>query len=286
MAGIGDWTVWKQTCSLDLCPPGTQAELRAFAHSRFRKYAATYSYTTGVQDPGSMMPAPAQAWHLFETWFCLRNTREGKSYKEWLFARRGPDASACLDAVQGGASLLMRDVVREWLLREMPGRGHLSLSAPAGDADEAVPDLQELMPGPSDTRGEVEGRDLARIAGEEAREAVSGLSHRERVALLARELGLPLSSPAALIAADCGKSQLSAAYLTALRNIAGGASARHPGEDNETLASLSVAVFEATKKQIILWGKSEIACRRLFYIVETAGSGRRQPQEAAAFAGG
>jgi hypothetical protein len=222
-----------------------------------------------------MTPEAAEAWHLFETWFCLRNTREGKSYKEWLFARCGPDASAWLDTVQGGASLLMRDVVRECLLREMPRKGHLSLSAPPGDGDEAVPDLQELLPDASDTRGEVEGRDFARIAGEEAHQAVSDLGRRERVALLARELGLPLSSPAALIAADCGRSQLSAAYFTALRNIAGGVSARHPGEDNQTLASLCVAVFEAAKKQIILWGESEIACRRLFHIVETAASGGR-----------
>jgi len=284
MAGIGDWTVWKQTCALDLCPPGTQSELRAFARSRFLRYAIAYAHTTNGVDPKALTPEPAEAWHLFETWFRLRNTREGKSYKEWLFARCCPDSPSLLDAVQGGATLLMRDVVRERLARELPKRRQVSLNAPAWEGDEDAPELQELLPDASDTRREAERRELSGIAAAEALETVSGLNSRERVALLARELGLPLSHPAVVRAADCGKSQLSVAYHTALRNIAEGVRARHPDEENHTLASLSVAVFDATKKQIILWGRSEMACRPLFYMVEAAdaGSGRLQEKPVSA----
>jgi len=268
MHTIEHWTMWKDKCALALCGAEAQSSLRAFAHARFHKFASAFAKATNAPDPNALTPSAAETWHWFETYLRLRNTGEGKSYKHWLFARGGSEEDATLDRVQGGATLLMRDVVRERLRREFSSRKMVSLDAPigTGHAGDAA-DLHELLPGYADTAKEVEEKELRSMAVAEADGAIFAMSFRERVALLARELGLSLAHPSVTSAADCGKSVLSTAYHDALQGVATHVKSRFPRDDRTTLALLTVLVFEEVKKSILLWGKSEKACAQLFLLV-------------------
>ena len=266
MQTIEHWSAWKEKCALALCSLETQAALRGFAHSRFRKYAAAYGRTTNVPEPHLLTPEPAVAWHLLETHSRLGNTRQGKSYKKWLFARGGGESGA-LDGIQAGATLLVRDVVREQLRREYSPPHMVALDAPAGVPEGDFPTgLHELLPGPWDTRADVEERDMESIALAEAASFFAVLTRRERVALLAREVGLPLSHPSVTEAAGCGKSVLSGAYRDTLIGFARRARAVCAQEDRATQARMAIRLLEDVKPLILAWGKSENVCARLFYI--------------------
>ena len=275
------WASWHERCALGLCAPEVQAALRRFAHIRYYRFADVYAQSTAGLTAAATTPEPAAAWHWFETYLQLHNTRAGKSYKQWLFARTEAESGPTLDSVQGGATLLMRDVVRERLRQEVSARWVVSLEGPAGaDRGDGAPSLEELLPGPLDTRADVELRDLETLAAADAAAAGAALSRRERVALLARELGLPLSHPVVTTAAGCGKSMLATAYHAALERVAECTQARHPREDRATLADLTIRTFERVKERVVEWGKSETACARFFSTVEDDAGGGRNWQPA------
>ena len=220
-----------------------------------------------MSDPRVLTPEPADAWHRFETHLQLHNTREGKSYKKWLFARAGN--APTLDAVQGGATLLMREVVREYLRREFSGRNMVALDMPLESAEGGqIPSLHELLPSDIDTASDVERRDLESLAASAAVTALSTLQRREKVAILAREIGLSLNHPAVSIAAGCRRSVLWTADQEVLVGLVNLVRRLHMQEDRATLARLAVLVYENIRKLIFPWGKSDSACSQLFMIVE------------------
>lgn len=268
MQTVEHWKIWREKCALGLCPSEAQRALQAFARERFFNYASAYARTTSVADPGLLTPEPAEAWHCFETHLQLHNTREGKAYKQWLLARAGT-GPLDLNAIQSGATLIIRDAVRERLRREFPSRRAVELDAPVvADGSPSAPTLRDLLPAEADTLQEVALRDTEALADAEAGSAFAALSRRERIAILARELGLPLSHPAVIEAARCSRSVLTATFPRALQTLADHVQARFPAEDRETQAILTVLVFERVKTRIISWAKSEIACSRFFYVLE------------------
>lgn len=282
MSTLEYWKTWKERCALALCSAETRKAMQAFAYSRFFRFASLYSKTTNAGGSRSLTPDPAQAWHHFESWLCLRETREGKSYKEWLFARDSVRGNPTLDSVQGGATLLMRDIVREFIRREFSARWMTALDAPIGSTDErTLCSLGELLPGSADTSSAVGLRELESIADVEASEAVDTLGPRERIALLAREYRLPLSHPAVLSVARCGKSAMNSAYHSALISIAEFTRSRYASEDRETQALLTIMVFERVKTSIVSWGESENMHARLS-VLAGEGSGKQARRSAGA----
>lgn len=274
MQTIKDWVAWKNTCALGLCSKETQYALQGYAHARFRHFAAVYAGATNTPDADALTPDPPEAWHWFETSLRLRNTREGKGYKQWLFARASPEDVAptpSLDTIQGGATLLMREVVRERLRREYSRRCILPLDAPVGPNLDAAtaPTLRDLLADPDDPVDTVEEREMKSIAEQEADGALDTLNRRERIALLARELGLSLAHPAVTRIACCGRSMLNTAYHQALLGLAGHVRSRYPREHASTLGFLTCLVYQAVRKRIFLWGKSENACAQLFMVSGT-----------------
>ena len=269
MATLKQWNEWRSRCALALCHEETQGALRAFGWRRFRQFTAAYAHWANLAQPAAATPSPRDAWHCFETYLRLRNTRQGKTYKHWLFARPTADGAPSLDSVQGGATLLMRDVVRECLRREFADARTDSLDAPlARDDDEPVPMLHDFLPGEIDTSQEVERREMEAIADAEAAGALASLDRRERIALLARELGLALSHAAVIRTADCAKSSLASAYHGALQGLANYVRSKYPREDNLALATLTTLVFGHVRHRILLWGKLENDCAGFFSLVE------------------
>jgi hypothetical protein len=174
-----------------------------------------------------------------------------------------------MDSVQRGATVIMRDVVREHLRREFSSRMMVSLDAPAGSSGaDSSPPLAELLAGPLDNPSEVEERELKHLAAQEADKAMAKLDRRERIALLARELGLSLACPDVTQAAECGKSVLNTAYHNALQELAGHVRLTYPKEDKSTLALLTVLTFQEARRLILSWGRSEKATARLCILVD------------------
>ena len=265
---LEDWTQWKATCALGLCAAGTRAALQEFAHSRFCRYMASYASVVQNAGAGSLTPSPGESWHRFETHLRLHNTREGKSYKEWIFARQALRESTLLDCIQGGATLLMRDVVREYLRRETSPANMVRLEAPlaagAGGTDGSALTLEDLLPGAADTRDEVSEKEIRDMADAAAMPVFDAIPRRARVALLARELGLSLAHPEVVAAAGCGKSVLFTTYRKTLESLAGAVRERHPGLDRATLAELCIRLFETVRHTAVVWGRSEKDCGHLF----------------------
>jgi hypothetical protein len=264
------WQLWRARCALALCPPAEQRALRAFAHTRFRRYAAVYARSTNAGAAAVLNPAPGDAWHWFETYLQAHPDRSGKAFKEWLFARAGQQGDPTLDCIQGGATLLLREVVREQLRREYSACWMVALEAPVGADRQGAPfTLSDLLPGEIDPVQTVANREFNELARNETEAVFAALERRERVALLARELGLSLAQPEVTRAAGCGKSVLHTAYHAALQTIAAHVRTRYPHEDRASQAALTVAVFENVRQRIVMWGKSEKGCAQLFLLVET-----------------
>jgi hypothetical protein len=273
MGMIEHWLEWRARCALGLCGEETRAFLLAFSYARFRHFVIAYAQSTNVPNPDDLTPEPAQTWHWFETYFQLHPSRQGKAFKAWIFERPDVPAAADLDTVQRAATLLMREVVRDYLRREFSCRRVRSLDATPGGAtppgSAPAPSLQELLPSPLDTGRDVEQRDLERLAEQDAAAALSTLNDRERLALLVRQLNLSLAHPAVTQAAGCGKSVMNTAFHNALAGLAAHVRSRHPRDDVSTLATLTCLVYDRVKPHILSWGKSENACARIFLLVES-----------------
>ena len=263
------WREWEARCALDLCPMQTQQELRAFVSRRFEYYGACIARRTS-REPAPSVP-PDEAWHAFETWLRLRHTREGKVYKRWLLDHGGGPSDLEASHIEGAASLLVREVVREHLRRESTPAFVVSLDATAA----TMPALSELLPGPSQA---MDAADLDRLAAAEAPGILRQLTRRARVALLARELDLPLSHPRVLRTARCGKSVLSEAYLLALRGLAQRVQQGYPTEPRATQADLTIRVFGALRDPLLAWGRTHRDCATFFRL---AGERRAAPLETA-----
>ncbi len=267
MAEWHDWLAWYRKCALAACDAPTREALQRFALARWQRYATVCAGATNCEAAAITLPSAAVAWHDFETALRLRSTRRGKAYKHWLFTRlpacSGKQTS--LDAIQGGATLIMRDVVRERFRREMSRRGTLSMNAPLPGAPAEAPSLQELLPSPEHTLEHVQQRELAAWGAALAAELCRRiLSRRAKIALLAREAGVSVAHPAVLAAAACGKSQLYAAYHEALQTIAETVNKRFEGDDRATRASLAVATLQALQAQLLAWAKSEKCMAEFF----------------------
>ena len=267
MATLEDWLQWKQVCALALCRLTTQSALCEMVGRRFRQYVAGYASGSGFVSALS----PQDAWHGFETYFQLHRTRQGKGYKEWLFAR-GPDPAsdqaAALAAVESGVSLLLRNVVREHLRQELPSSRCFSTQEFVDGVDSSSMTLEELLPGPSDTQAEVEQRELEQLAHALVGDCLAQLTTRERIALLARELGLSCRHPGAQKAAGCDRTALAQAFPIALGKIARQVARVHSSEPRGFLASLTIQVFQAVREALFQWLRSDKARSALLIPVE------------------
>jgi hypothetical protein len=254
---LEDWNTWITVCALDLCPGDTRQSLQRFVITRFvtlvRKYAAL-----SRTDPGNAAAStPADAWHLFESHLHLQHTREGKSYKQWLNEHRWLNPENPLPCLESGASLIVRDVVREHLRREARRTCTQPLDTPLRSACSQTYTLSELLPSPETTPDTIHNNEMTRLASDAARQVFRQLTRRERLALLARSLNLPLSSPTVTKAAACRKTTLCAAYRDSLKTIAAFIQEQFASEDRTIRAQLAVTTFSELHPLLVHWGKSE-----------------------------
>jgi len=254
---LEDWTTWKEHCARALCSEATQTRLGRFARSRFgiqlqRQLAATNLLP---QDAQRQLPSEEDAWHQFESYAALTQTRQGKRYKDWIFARLRQSDSPPLDTIQSGATLIIRAAVRTYLRKELASRKTVSLDTPVGDGTNT---LGDLLPGAAEAETD-------QLAQQHAERLFNQLSERERIGLLAKYAGITLEHPDVLAAADCGKSTLSRTvrdFLTRLREFV---MHEYGDEGHNTVMGFTALLLQHLGQLIFSWKKLEKGLPDCFY---------------------
>jgi hypothetical protein len=261
---LRDWIEWKKFCARKLCTEETQSRLGSFALSRFgiqlrRQIAVT---NLDEQDILRQLPSADEAWHQFESFAALTHTRQGKCYKEWIFARVENSASSPLDIIQSGATLIMRSAVRTYLKREYARCHSVSMDQPIGDGTLTIADLLPGSSNPADVAAENEYNSMAEIF---ARKFIQKTSLRERIGLLAKLNGIALDTPQVLAAAGCSKSTLHQTVHDLLQNLYKELQQEFSEDGPDSVRAFSIMLIQQLEKELNLWKFSEKELPECFY---------------------
>jgi hypothetical protein len=187
------WHHWKKACAADLCDAETAAMLRRFGAAKFSAYVKRYASRVGHYGQTMRVAESRDAWHLLETFARVGQTRSGKRYKDWLFQRAEHCGDNWLGAIEGGATLLMRNVVREYLRREHAPAFMTSLNKSLAGESGSTLTLEALLPDTLDFHDELAEREWLTLAKDRAAAIYPSLDSRERIFLWARAQGYPLN---------------------------------------------------------------------------------------------
>lgn len=264
---LKDWTEWKKYCARKLCSEETQGRLGSFAQSRFGLQLRRQIATTNLHDSDALrqLPSVDDAWHQFESYAALKQTRQGKRYKDWIFARVQGSSAAPLDTIQSGASLVMRSVVRAYLRVEYAPRKAISMDQPLGDSDLTMSDL---LPGKSDPTDAVVANEYNVMAKKHVATLFEALSHRERIGLLAKFNGIALDNDDVLKSADCGKSTLNQVVRDMLNKLRADIKREYHDDGHEAIAAFTVLVVQYLEKKLNNWKSLEKSLPQCFYIIK------------------
>ncbi|MBU0677158.1 MAG: hypothetical protein KJ626_03500 [Verrucomicrobia bacterium] len=262
------WKAWKELCALNLCAADFQGMLGEFARVRAQRYIQAYAHRTNASAQAISLNG-RDAWHLFETYHAVRDTREGKRYKEWIFASIERAADGEADALEGRAALLMRDVIREFLRREFSPPQAISMRSTVPGADGSSQSVEDLLPGTANPEEEVALREYEQLARRHAEEFVFTLKPREKIAILAKELGLPLSHPTVQTLAGRRKSALSDTYRQTFTRLAKSLSSSYPQEDRSAVRHIILRTFSHVGVLVSQWGHKDDSC---FELIDLAGA--------------
>lgn len=229
---LSAWTEWKRRCARALCSAPTQQCLGAFGKSRFWKILRRYNGNSGS--------LPKDPWHLFETHVHVRATRRGKRYKDWLFARTELSDDPALDVIQGGASLIMRDVVREHLRHEGSMPNTQSLDDPLTLANSNPVSLLDVLASDIDPIAAVCLREYGVLARRHAATFLPDVTPREHTVLMARHMNLSLIHPAVLRVARCRKTLLNDTHRALLTRIARALKRMYENEVADSVITLTL----------------------------------------------
>lgn len=266
------WNEWRELCALGRCAESSRHYLQHFAHRRFRTLVDRYAHRTGVEEARALTSTigPRESWHLLETRFLVNSSIHGKRYKDWLFARLEPSPSSALDVIQGGATLILRDAVREYLRLEFPPPRTQSLSRPLQDGAGDPVTLEDLLPDEYDVADQAAHREYVELAEKHAATFFDATDERDRIALLARGLGISFAAPQIEKMAGRRKSVMSQAYRSCVARLASEIQRSYPGEDSASLLMLSRLTLETVTDRVLRWAKSEKRFAPFFLSIEGA----------------
>ena len=261
-----DWGEWKSRCALGLCGADVRARLGAFALHRLRIAARRAAGRTNLfEGLEPRLPSdPEQAWHLLETHAVTTNTREGKAYKEWLFARVDDRHAPTPSVLEAGASLMLRDVARSYLRGECLRHGTRSIDDHIAAEHATELTYRDLLPDEWTPCDALQARELGTLARAEADAWFTEMNFRERLGLTARLHGVPLTHPDLLACCACGKSLLSMLVREAIERLPGRLEVRYPEEEPHDRFALATAIFRALEKSALMWAQRECLLPMLF----------------------
>jgi hypothetical protein len=238
------WSEWKRLCAIDLCSVDTVECLRAFGCARFEKLVL-HSL------PAAPRMSASQPWALLESYMTVTTTGHGKRYKDLLFARVVGSHDRPLDVIQGGATLIMRDVVREFVRSEYSPRNTTSLHEPIVVKDGNEITLLDILPSAMDPAEEVCIKEYEELAREQAKQIVGRLSLRQRVAIVAKRAGLSLAHPAVARAARCKRTVLNEAYCCFVNDTALDVQRCYPDDGSQSVMTLSLMVVQSVAELVV-----------------------------------
>ena len=267
------WGQWRARCALAKCDPHPAAVLCRFAGSRTAGILRRLGPAAGLS-----VPEDRDAWHLFEVHMVTGRTRQGKRFKEWLFARAlGQEGAARVDTLQGGATLIIRSVIREWIRREAPVAGWMSLDAPLPGTDGL--NLADLVPSgasPADMAAEA---DIEILARQVAHRHMNTISRRVCVGLCLRALGFPLDGAAAERAAGCSKTTLHSAVRQFINALAADVLARYRSEAPGTGHAIARRAVQIVREKVVARSRQEKWAARFFHTVKGTALAPRRSRE-------
>lgn len=226
MTRAEDWRAWKKACAADLCPAETAASLRRFGAVRFAGCVRRAGYPSlTTRDP----------WHLLETFCQVSRTRTGKRYKDWLFARAKGTGNEWTSCVEGGASLLMRSAVRDFLRGEVAPSFMTSLDKPIGNGAFS---LVDLLPDPAIRQGGLDEAEIESLAVRMADTISLSLSRVDLVLLWARTHGVSFADPKVVTMTRQGKTVLYERFQEVIEGVSRDLRKELPREEAGVLRDL------------------------------------------------
>jgi hypothetical protein len=251
-ASLDTWVEWKRKCAAAKCQETAQHELHQFAAVRLQKYTQTEAYRTNDPDGHMLEVPPRDAWHLLETYFLVHSNREGVRYKDWVFGKVRTSDDAPENVIQGSATNLMREAVREFIRRECPKWHAISADTPLSDAAGAAT-VVSLLEAPAEPISEVERREYEELAEGHAGKLFAELDEREKIVLAVIALGRTLDDPRVEELAGRKKATLYTTRKGLLERIKAIIAKSYPDEDPECIMYLAsqtlLALFNLVLKE-------------------------------------
>ena len=241
------WSQWRERCASQLCDAPARDLLQGFVATRFNRFIQRIGFAVKNVRGAGLVPA-SQCMHLLESFIAVGQHKKGKAYKNWLFTR-APETQ--VGAVEGGVTVLIRDVVRDYVRKEFSPIFMCSmedLTAGMRGRGLTIDDLISVGPAPDEA---VAAREVKELAVEGAHAFVERVDHRTRVALVARELGLSLADPLVLDIAGCRKSALNDSHQKLCQHVCAVLKKRFPREHPGVVRQLVAATLCEVSRAIM-----------------------------------
>lgn len=238
------WHEWKKRCAAGLCGGDTQRMLCRFGEARFNAYIRRFAAAAGRFESNPLVKETADAWHLLETHAHTGNHRSGKRYKDWMFDRANEQGGDFVSAMEAGASLLMRDVVRLHLRREHAPAFMTSMNKPVGTStdEESAMTLEDLLPGGVRIVDEIADREWNSLAQHHAGEFFARLDKLQAMTIWARSKGISFSDRRLLQWAKSNDTRLHKIYQRAMYDLGKTIKAMYPDEEPAALVHMAVLI--------------------------------------------
>jgi hypothetical protein len=219
-----DWISWKEICAYEGCPEEAKGRLGKFACLRFEKYCMEpKTHQLPIKELSQVLKETKlnhnseicfsamakKVWHHFDTFVIQKNGR--KSIKDWIAQKVGS-----LGEMESKASLLLRDVVKDFILDErgkVGTRTNDSLDRPVGDHGLNLGDLIK-----SDAVDPSKKAVLSELKNE-IKASFDKLTRDLKITFLAKSQSISLDNTQVKELAGKGKSQLSQNWKKELDSI-------------------------------------------------------------------
>ena len=261
---IDDWIEWKQMCDSARCSEDVRHRLWEWAGIQLNAHLRKWGAGQKLTEFGEWNEDPERAWHLFESHMVLKQVIGAKKPKDWLFDRLESGSGSPLDIIQGGGSLILRDVAKDLIRKNYSPPNWASLDAPVTPAAESSLTLGDLLPDAVNPADEAAFNELTELAEAHAQELFSSMSRRQRVALMAKGLGISLAETTLLETVDCSKSTLYDALAAVKKELVDRIEHESGESDSESLQILAALTLQALEILCLRWAESENDLSRYF----------------------
>lgn len=216
ITNIEDWIQWKKVCSFSNCDNEVKSRLGELGKLRLRKYIKGAHENVFQDGKNSLLDRLKKfsnldagesnfiinAWHLFDA----RIVKKGGSIggKEWLV-----ENASCLNILEARASLLFREVAREFVLEELGRNVDRCLDSLSRQVNEDGLTVEDLLEEPTpDPKDKALAKDLISEVKVMANKFFNDLEYCDQISLITIPLNLSIADARIGKLSGIGKSRL------------------------------------------------------------------------------